>query len=335
MRRLHLRHGVVLRVGSPKTLALVVFGLLLLLLPHPLIALYNPDGAADGARRLFFEETGFWVYGAFLDFFDEHGGLEIFGYPISAPYNERGLLVQYFQNARMEWHPQSSSSGTVELGNLAEELQLGREAWGVSLSLGVDYTSETGHAVRREFARYFRAHGGAEFFGEPITPMLFENQKAIQYFQRLELIWDPATAETRVGNLGEVYVNAHRNVIPADVLEPLSARRASREAPGLQVVVGLGYPVARHMRGQPMTVIVRDDHLGEPAPDARVRVTVQDDMGHSYPALSQELDLDRHGRAQTAVPLDSIKPGSWMVVRVEAFWGTTVATDQDVFLVWW
>jgi hypothetical protein len=335
MRRLHLRHELVQRVGSPKTLALIVLGLLLLLLPHPLIALYSPDGAGDDARRRFFDETGFWVYGAFLDFFEEHGGLEIFGYPISAPYNERGLLVQYFQNARMEWHPRSSHSGTVELGKLAEELQLGREAGGASLSFGVDYTSETGHAVRRDFARYFQAYGGAEFFGEPITPMLQGNQKVTQYFQCLQLIWDPATAETRVGNLGEVYVNAHRNLIPPDVLEPLYARRAFREAPGLQVIVGVGYPVAQYKRGQQMTVIVRDDRLGEPVLDARVRLTVQDDLGHAYPALSQELNLDRQGRAQTAVPLDTIRPGSWVVVRVEAIWGTAVATDQDVFLVWW
>jgi hypothetical protein len=235
----------------------------------------------------------------------------------------------------MEWHPFSSDSGEVRLGKLAEELQLNRESSGVSLSMAATYVSETGHAVKRVFTRYFRDHGGAEFFGDPITPMLVENQKVIQYFQCLQLIWDPGTAEVAVGNLGEVYVNAHRNVIPPDVLEPLYARRAFREASGLQVVLGLGHPVAHYAKGQPLTVLVRDDRLGEPLPDARVRLTVWDDAGFEYAELSRDLVLDRGGRGKTLISLDAVRPGSWIIVRVEASWGTRVAADREVFLVWW
>lgn len=38
---------------------------------------------------------------AFFNYFQEKGGVEIFGYPITEELQEDGLLVQYFQRARL------------------------------------------------------------------------------------------------------------------------------------------------------------------------------------------------------------------------------------------
>lgn len=59
---------------------------------------------ADHPQRRYYPETGHTVSFAFLTYFDEHGGLDIFGYPISEFVVESGLIVQYFQKACMEWH---------------------------------------------------------------------------------------------------------------------------------------------------------------------------------------------------------------------------------------
>jgi hypothetical protein len=49
--------------------------------------------------------------------------LAIFGYPISEPIQENGLLVQYFQRNRFEYHPQNANSRfDVLLGLLGTDL---------------------------------------------------------------------------------------------------------------------------------------------------------------------------------------------------------------------
>ena len=62
--------------------------------------------AQQGSAR-YFEETGHNVYGDFLEFYERHGGLAIFGYPLTGEFNVNGLRVQYYQRARIELHPEN------------------------------------------------------------------------------------------------------------------------------------------------------------------------------------------------------------------------------------
>ncbi len=66
----------------------------------------QPGQSANGS--IFFSETGYRVGGAFLDFWREHGGLAIFGYPITPLIHDdaANLTVQYFERARFELHPE-------------------------------------------------------------------------------------------------------------------------------------------------------------------------------------------------------------------------------------
>jgi hypothetical protein len=83
--------------------------------------LANPDEIRpNGARHHYFPETGHVVSYGFLDYFREKGGLDIFGYPRSEVVSEEGYLVQYFQRARMEWHPEDPSGPRMRLTNLGE-----------------------------------------------------------------------------------------------------------------------------------------------------------------------------------------------------------------------
>lgn len=65
-----------------------------------------------------FPETGYQVCYAFLDFFLDHGGITRFGYPISEIEVRDGRMVQYFQRARFEWHPELPSGQRVVLSDL-------------------------------------------------------------------------------------------------------------------------------------------------------------------------------------------------------------------------
>lgn len=49
----------------------------------------------------YFSETGHTVSNAFLRYYDNNGGLEIFGYPITEAYSEGGTTVQWFQRRKL------------------------------------------------------------------------------------------------------------------------------------------------------------------------------------------------------------------------------------------
>ena len=71
----------------------------------------------------YFPETGHSVHFAFLKFFRENGGIYIFGYPISQEIVEDGRIVQYFQRARFEYHPQHAGTRyEVQLGLLGDAI---------------------------------------------------------------------------------------------------------------------------------------------------------------------------------------------------------------------
>ena len=76
--------------------------------------------AFNNSLRHYFPETGHIVSHSFLRYFREHGGLDIFGYPRSEFMDEDGLVVQYFQRAKMEWHPDEFSGAQIRLTDLGE-----------------------------------------------------------------------------------------------------------------------------------------------------------------------------------------------------------------------
>lgn len=80
------------------------------------------------AGVLYYPETGHSLSGPFADYFNAHGGLMQFGFPITEPYtganmtNSTQYVQQFFQRARMEWHPEYKGTPfEVELGLLGAE----------------------------------------------------------------------------------------------------------------------------------------------------------------------------------------------------------------------
>jgi len=68
----------------------------------------------------FYKESGFPVCYAFLDFFDRYGGIDQFGYPVSDVELHDTFAVQYFQFARMEWHPERKAGQKVVLTDVGK-----------------------------------------------------------------------------------------------------------------------------------------------------------------------------------------------------------------------
>ncbi|MDQ5853634.1 MAG: sortase, partial [Chloroflexota bacterium] len=101
----------------------ILFAILLLL---ALVAPSRPASAAPPVGEpLWFRETGHTLAYSFRAFWEQHGGLPVFGYPITEVFLEEGRPVQYFERARFEWHaPQAQ----VQAGHLGRWAAQGRES---------------------------------------------------------------------------------------------------------------------------------------------------------------------------------------------------------------
>jgi len=169
-----------------------------------------PPSTAPGVR--YFPETGHTLRGAFRSYWERHGGLPIFGFPISEELVERGAdgrayTVQYFERHRFELHPENPPPYEVLLARIGDDvLQASGRDWYAfpreTAQPGCLTFEGTGHALCEPFLGYWRASGlefdgarGFSFaeslalFGQPISPPRTEEIapgvfRTVQWFER-------------------------------------------------------------------------------------------------------------------------------------------------------
>jgi subtilisin family serine protease len=163
--------------------------------PPPARVCFQPLGLqASTAERLFFRETRHTLSGGFRIFWEEHGGVPIFGFPISEEFRELNLAdgrtytVQYFERARFEYHPEHRGTPfEVQLGLLGRLLTDGRAFPPLPPQPDTGqhrYFAATRHTLSGEFLRYWEANGGLALFGYPISEPAVEQGYLVQYFER-------------------------------------------------------------------------------------------------------------------------------------------------------
>ena len=187
--------------------ALVAIVALICLLPAP--------GLAASPTR-YFSETGHWVGGDFLSFFDQHGGLDVFGYPRTEVITSQGRLVQYFQRARFESWPENLPPYNVQLMLMGDAV-MGPGDPAIPLNRipapddsSQSYYPQTGHSLGGAFRDFFRSHGDLVIFGYPTSEAyLGPSGFVIQRFQRARFELHPglpAAYQVSVGLLGDEYI---------------------------------------------------------------------------------------------------------------------------------
>ncbi|HMO59496.1 MAG TPA: hypothetical protein PKC19_19245 [Roseiflexaceae bacterium] len=88
--------------------------------------------AAQTAERCF-PETGFCISGRIREFWEQNGGLPVFGFPIGPQQVQtiegKSLEVQQFERNRLELHPENARPFDVLLGRLGADrlAQQGRD----------------------------------------------------------------------------------------------------------------------------------------------------------------------------------------------------------------
>lgn len=198
-----------------------------------------------------FPETGYCISGRFREFWEQNGGLSVFGLPITPQQaeviGEQPLQVQWFERTRLELHPENTSPYDVLLGRLGVDRldQQGRNWFTFPQSVphpGCRFFSETGHNVCGDILATWRANGleldgqsgksdaeNLALFGLPLSDAQIETlsdgkQYTVQWFERARVELHPENAppyHVLLGLLGsEVYAERSAGDGTPDVPSP-------------------------------------------------------------------------------------------------------------------
>jgi Cu-Zn family superoxide dismutase len=214
-----------------------------------LLALAAPAASAQTAERCF-SETGFCISGRIREFWEQNGGLAVFGFPIGPQQEEqiedRTLQAQWFERTRLELHPENERPYDVLLGRIAVNVldQQGRDWFGFPRGEARDgcrYFAETGHNVCGQIWAAWQASGlefdgrsGTSFeeslalFGLPLsdeqTETIEGREYTVQWFERARFELHPENQppyNVLLGRLGaEARAGQNRYVLPGSAVFP-------------------------------------------------------------------------------------------------------------------
>ncbi len=140
-----------------------LLGLVALFALLPLTVISLPAQGQENEQC--FPETGFCVSGRILEYWQQNGGLPVFGFPIT-PQREETIgdwtgQAQWFERNRLELHPENEAPYDVLLGRLGAPIV---EREGISTPReepreGCTYFEQTGYNVCGDFLAYWSSHG--------------------------------------------------------------------------------------------------------------------------------------------------------------------------------
>ncbi|MGN6561355.1 MAG: hypothetical protein ACTHMU_01735 [Thermomicrobiales bacterium] len=204
----------------PLLVALLLVGLGWSLAPARPTAAAGPSWCPP--QTTFCSENEFYYFWQAVDE-ETHGyALDIIGYPISPVLRSPdGLIVQFYERAIFEWHPENDPPYQVELTRLGAGLvdndaRLSQLAAAPPLSCGnrvetCTLLEQTNHTLRTDFLQYWLGNGGLPVFGFPLTEEFQATASngatyRVQYFERNRFEYHPENADPRyqvlLGRLG-------------------------------------------------------------------------------------------------------------------------------------
>jgi glucose/arabinose dehydrogenase len=191
-------------------------------------------GVEAQAQERCFSETGFCINGRIREFWEQNGGLPVFGYPITPQRAEeiegQTLQVQWFERNRLELHPENDPPYDVLLGRLgADVLEAQGRDWHTFAHSGelsnCRYFPQTDQSVCGDILASWRAQGleidgqpgksvqeNLALFGLPISPVQVErlndgNEYQVQWFERARFELHPQNQppfHVQLGLLGTI-----------------------------------------------------------------------------------------------------------------------------------
>jgi len=262
------------------------------LLPFLILAFLiatNISGAvrAQASDRRYFEKTGYWVRGYFLEHFDSATDpLLIFGYPISNEHINRDtqLLTQYFQKARFELHscPDGPCTRLTPLGYLLYQQGVGQPVPEYLIDSYCQFFPATGKKVCLSFKDFYNANNGAAFLGNPISGAeIHGGDRYVQYFEYARMEWRPELPHGQriaLADLGRIYIDTYNIDLSktggSNIVNPI---------PVIKAHAFVGNPLLPGNSTQTMHIITLDqDFSAIEGASIDVHVLFPDDTSQTY-----------------------------------------------------
>lgn len=304
-------------------LALAVLSLMLV----PVVFAQNSD--------LYFPETGHNVRAPFVQFFINTGGAARYGYPITESYVDpgTGLLIQYFQNARLESWPGNPEPYKIQLGLLGDQLGKRQTALPVSdIPAASDpscrYFAETGQAVCHRFLDYFGATGDIFQYGYPISGVALENGRMVQYFQRTRMEWWPENLSIRLAPLGQIYFDYAE--LDRGLLHPPPQTAINGTVTDLSLSASVTQAIIAQGGSQQIYVLVRDQ-LGRRISGAAVTLVAEFPSG---PVPYTLPPTDTNGTTTFTFPAGNNAAGTTVQLRVIVDYAGMNRETRTSYMLW-
>jgi hypothetical protein len=301
-------------------------GLLAFVAGLALLAWPMPSSAQS--RERCFPETGFCISGPIRTYWEQHGGLAVFGYPTTAltttTVEDWTGPAQFFERDRLEDH----GAQGIMAGRLgARLLELQGRPWQQFPTVdtapsGCRYFVETRQSLCEPFLSYWQRQGGLERFGFPITGVLEEPvgewRGAVQYFERRRMEHHRELSNTPYEVLlgllgtevrylenpqacGDAVIPELQNVfaqIPADYKAGMGCPTGVlRDTPATYQLFGQGQAIS----------------LDQPGATQRIYVVFRYDWLHSAPQYTEYPYTWRAGEPEVQVP--SATPDCYPLMR--------------------
>jgi len=326
----------------------IIFALTFWVLPTSVSA-QSPNATVS---CVFVRETGHNIHGAFLVFYQTHGGAARFGLPLTEAFMEDDKLVQYFTYARLEFVPQNPEPYRVQLGLLGMQYYNITDPPIKSAAVpslndpNFRYFPETGLMIGFAIKEFYAANGGIDSFGYPVSQLRYENGTFVQYFQRVRLEWNPVETganKVRLSPVGALMLDRRygadfvwrQRVVSDWCLEgnlpyqprlPAVTRTPQPPPPGLRMDVHLHFAQTGTKGPQYVAVTVDDRVSGKPVPDVALYAVIQSSRGTRVIPL---MATDESGKAFFSFDIGVQPSGATTVVTVHAYLGS-VTTKSSV-----
>jgi hypothetical protein len=199
----------------------------------------------------YFPQTQHYLSGRFRQYWEAHGGLLTFGYPLTNVFdavstNGKTYKTQYFERAIFEYHPENPQPYDVLLTLIGDEITKDRRSEAPFQPAAPindanhSYFPETQHNLGWGFRNYWLANGGLQNFGYPLSEEFQEKSPengqvyTVQYFERARFEYHPENKntpyETLLGHLGRERMA--RVGVPASATAPETSPPTGDQIPG-------------------------------------------------------------------------------------------------------
>lgn len=288
---------------------------------------------AQTADVQFFPETGHTLRGEFLNYYNSAPDpLLVFGYPITEQMISRdGKTVQYFQRARFELITDAAGTPRVHLTALGQVLYKPGQPQTIRNPLACQFINGTGFPICFQFLDFYRANGGLELFGNPISPLEMHNGILVQYFENSRFEWRTDGFNGRVvpTDLGRIYFDVvGEDSAQRSAIEPSDA--AISPVLSIRIQAYVSRPVTRSSGDQTVSVIVRSQtNLAIANANGIATVALPDGTTQSINFVT-----DTRGVAQFSFNFNNQRAGEMVPIDITVEYKNLSAKTKASFRIW-